>query len=121
MTRRYLLLFPIAATLFARPVRGARMQARRIRATGERETSQGPLRFELAAEERWPIRGLDPVLHIGGVAIESYQFGNAENTLLVFTCYDTSQLQDGATAFLRFGQDESSRTDFPNFNWASVR
>ncbi len=121
MTRRSLLLFPIAATVVARPVRGARMQARRVRASGERETNQGPLRFELAAEERWPIRGLDPVLHIGGVAIESYQFGNAENTLLVFTCYDSNQLQDGATVFLRFGQDESSRTDFPNFNWANVR
>lgn len=121
MNRRTLLLFPFAATLAARPVRGARMQARRLRANSERETNQGPLRFELTAEERWPIRGLDPVLHVGGVAIESYQFGNAENTVLVFTCYDTSQLQDGATVFLRFGQDESSRTDFPNFNWANVR
>lgn len=116
MTRRTLLLFTVAATAAARPVRGARMQARRLR-----ESNQGPLRFELTAEERWPIRGLDPVLHIGGVAIESYQFGNAENTILVFTCYDTNQLQDGATVFLRFGQDEASRTDFPNFSWANVR
>ena len=127
MTRRLALLLSACTVLIARPVKGARLAARRpkrdsnTKAAAVGDASAGPLVFELTAEERWPIRGLDPVLHIGGVAIESYQFGNAENTLLIFTCYDASQLQEGATVFLRYGQDESSRTSFPNFAWSNVR
>lgn len=121
MTRRILLsILP----LFARPVKGAKLSARRPkREDGRRAEAEnaGPILFELAAEERWPIRGLDPVLHVGGAVIESYRFGNAENTMLIFTCYDAAQLQEGAAVFLRYGQDESSRIDFPNFAWSTVK
>jgi len=121
MTRRILLsILP----LFARPVKGAKLSARRPkREDGRRAETEnaGPILFELTAEERWPIRGLDPVLHVGGAVIESYRFGNAENTMLIFTCYDAGQLQEGAAVFLRYGQDESSRIDFPNFAWSTVK
>lgn len=110
--------------VFARTMKGAKMTARRPKQSGERRAesdSAGPVLFELTAEERWPVRGLDPVLHIGGTIIDSYRFGNAENTSLIFTCYDASQLQEGAAVFMRYGQDESSRIDFPNFAWSTVK
>ena len=67
------------------------------------------------------FRALDPVLHVGGVAVESYRFANEENTVLQFTCYDSSGIQDNAVMFLRYGDDESSRTEFPNFRWNNVQ
>ena len=108
-----------SSSLLARPVKGARYKARRMNTQGG-DTTAAPLVFDLTAEERWPIRGLDPVLHVGGVAVESYQFVNAENTILRFTCYDPREIQDNAAMFLRYGDDESSRTEFPNFRWNSV-
>ncbi len=124
MTRRTIFsAFPFAFAI-ARPVKGAKLSARRGKREGQRraeaETS-GPVLFELTAEERWPIRGLDPELHVGGAVIDSYCFGNSENTILIFTCFDASQLQEGAAVFLRYGQDESSRIDFPNFAWSTVK
>jgi hypothetical protein len=124
MTRRTILTTLSFAAAFARPVKGAKLSARRPKREGGRRAeteNSGPVLFELTADERWPIRGLDPALHIGGAVLDSYRFGNAENTTLIFTCYDASQLQEGAAVFLRYGQDESSRIDFPNFAWSTVK
>lgn len=108
-----------AAAMHGRPVKGARSRVRRMNNGGG--GGSGPLEFDLTAEERWPIRGLDPVLYVGGVAVESYQFANEDNTLLRFTCYDPSGIQDNAAMFLRYGDDESTRTEFPNFRWNAVQ
>ncbi len=117
MTRRSLLLsislLP-ALSLWARPVRGARYVA-------TRRSQTGPLVFDLSADERWPIRNVDPVLHIGNTAIEAYQYANTEGTLLRFTCYQPNDLQDGAAVYLQFGQDADSRTPLPDFLLANVR
>ena len=127
MTRRLLLTIVAgAAGMLARPVKGARYKARRANAASNRGKAaeagaeSGPLVFELTAEERWPIRGLDPVLHVGGIAIDSYQYGNAENTILLFTCYDPSGLQEGSEVHLQYGGDVSTRTELPNFRWNNV-
>lgn len=135
MTRRNLLLLCAPASvalLSARPVRGAGYKARRLRASGAAPDSKapatatqpvqtGPLVFELTAAERWPIRGLDPVLHVGAVTLDSYRYGNSENTVLIFTCYQPDALQEGATVFLQYGGDETSRTELPNFRWSGVQ
>lgn len=128
MTRRTLMLLCTAsvAALAARPVKGARYKAQRLRASGasklaESAPENGPVLFELTAEERWPIRGLDPVLYVGGVAIDSYRYGNAENTVLIFTCYQPEALKEGAYVHLQYGGDETSRTELPNFRWNNVQ
>src|SRR5262245_17096642 len=95
MTRRLLLWGAVApfvcGLLFGRPVNGARYRVTRARkASGARNTKaedadeRDSLIFDLMADERWPIRALDPVLHVGDVAVDSYQYGNPENTLLRF-------------------------------------
>ena len=130
MTRRFAIagwLASLGAALFARPVRGVhyrvtrppRIPASKRPAAADAEIG-GPLWFDLIAEERWPIRALDPALYVGDVVIDSYQYGNAENTMLRFTCYDPSQLQEGARVFVQYGQDTDSRTNLPEFRWADV-
>lgn len=133
MTRRNLLLLltagaAAAVVASARPVKGARYKAQRIRTSesggnklAESGAETGPVVFELIADERWPIRGLDPVLHIGGMVVDSYRYGNAENTVLIFTCYQPESLQEGASVHLQYGGDETSRTELPNFRWNSVQ
>jgi hypothetical protein len=130
MTRRKLMLLftaSVAVAISARPVKGARYKAQRVRGSvresklAESTPENGPVVFELTAEERWPIRGLDPVLHVGGVVIDSYRFGNAENTVLIFTCYQPEALKEGAYVHLQYGGDETSRTDLPNFRWNNVQ
>ena len=122
MTRRHFVaLVPgalIPASALARPNRGARYRVRRAAAGAS--GNRGPLDFELASDERWPIRGLDPVLHIGDLAVEGYRYGNAENTVLIFTCYEPDRVQEGASVHVQYGQDTDSRTEFPNFRWADV-
>ena len=113
------LLLGTTTNTFARPVKGARCRVRRLNTQSAAET--GPLVFDLTAEERWPIRGLDPVLYVGGVTVESYQFANAENTVLRFTCYDPSGIQNGGGMFLQYGDDVSTKTEFPNFSWNTVQ
>lgn len=128
MTRRACLLsgFIAAGTLFGRPVRGARYKVSRgakpstARSAASEDARSGPLVFDLMADERWPIRGLDPVLVVGGVSVESYQYGNSENTLLRFTCYEGNKLEDGARVFVQYGDDVNSRTSLPDFRWADV-
>ena len=109
------------ASLNGRPVKGAKCQVRRLSSKAGAGENVGPLQFDLTAEERWPIRGLDPVLHVGGVAVESYQFANAENTVLRFTCYDSSGIPDNAGMFMQYGDDQSTRTEFPNFRWNAIQ
>ena len=128
MTRRFWIiggLAAIGATMSARPIRGVRYKVTRVRRAGTKkapstEEQSGPLVFDLTAEERWPIRALDPALYIGDAVIESYQYGNMENTILRFTCYDPGQLQEGAQVFVQYGQDTDSRTNLPEFRWADV-
>jgi len=132
LTRRHYLLAALGAAalpLQGAAVKGARYRVRRMaradsgaaaRDTNVQQSRGGPLQFDLQAEERWPIRGVDPVLYVGGVAIEAYQFANAENTILRFTCYDASALQDGARVYVQYGQDGNSRTALPDFRWVDV-
>jgi hypothetical protein len=136
MNRRSILLGSCAILipgLSARPIKGARYRVMRDRNSSEARQGEGKsaaaassessdsLTIELMAEERWPIRGLDPVLHIGDVAVDSYQYGNAENTLLRFFCHEGNKLRDGARVFVQYGQDNNSRTDLSEFRWANVQ
>jgi hypothetical protein len=133
MTRRILLsALPWFAALpwsaaYGKPQRGARYRASRLSQGGEdsgkrRSASeqQGPVVFDLISEERWPIRGLDPVLRVGGVEIENYSYANSENTVLRFTCYEPGRLVDGSRVYVQYGHDTNSRTDLPEFWWSQV-
>jgi hypothetical protein len=106
-------------------MKGVRYEVRSTRKPdGSRRTADeaktSTLVFALYADERWPIRGLDPILHVGSLAIDAYQYGNADNTLLLFTCWDASQLEEGAEAFVQYGGDVDSRTDLRPFRWGMV-
>lgn len=140
ITRRNWLIVTLTALgsgtiVTARPARGARYVARREGGPGGEAGStgkpgsgrrsaeidaSGPLHFDVTAEERWPIRALDPALHVGDVALESYRFLDEENKTLRFTCYDPSRLQDGAQVFVQYGSDQNSRTDLTPFRWGAV-
>ncbi|MBI3210860.1 MAG: hypothetical protein HYZ37_18400 [Candidatus Solibacter usitatus] len=97
--------------------RGAKYKVRR--AGGRSAQQQGPpqnLQFEVSAEEPFPVRALDPVLHIGDYEVRDYRYGNMENTMLLFTCSEAEQLKDGAEVYLQYGNDERSRTSLPNYS-----
>jgi hypothetical protein len=93
--------------------RGARYKARRASASRTVD-------FEVSSDEPFPVRALDPVLHIGDVELRDYRYGNNENTILIFTCGDPDQLQDDAPVYFQYENDERTRTDLPNFQRSMI-
>lgn len=94
--------------------RGARYKTKRsarVEKRGERAAVENLIEFHVSADEPFPIRALDPILHVGAYDVVDYRYGNMENTLLIFTCNEPAQLQDNAPVFLQYGNDTRSRTD----------
>jgi hypothetical protein len=126
MKRRQFLIFA-AALAGALPAfsrfKGARYKARRAgraQSRDERMTAVETLEFHVMADEPFPVRALDPVLHVGQYEVRDYRYGNMENTLLIFTCTEPSLLEENAPVWLQYENDPRSRTDLPPFRRAQV-
>jgi hypothetical protein len=67
-----------------------------------------PVAIELTAED-WPGRALDPVLHVGQLHFHHYDFPRIG--VLRFYVADRSLLPAGASVYVQYGDDLSSRVD----------
>ncbi len=103
--------------------RGARYKVRRasaLRRDNGRDAVVPFLEFHVTAEEAFPVRALDPVLHIGQYQAREYRYGNIENTLLIFTCAEPYRLEDNAPVYFQYENDETTRTDLPAFRRGDI-
>ncbi len=126
MKRRSFLTFAAvlagALPAFSR-FKGARYKARRAgrtQSTDDRTAAAEVLEFQVTADEPFPVRALDPVLHVGEYEVRDYRYGNMENTLLIFTCTESSKLEENAPVWLQYENDTRTRTDLPAFRRAQV-
>lgn len=106
MTNRRVFLLSLApAVLWAQA--GKRKVALRVR-----RTSQERMRayeFVLESDKPFPARGLDPVLHVGDVALDGYQYRGGN--VLVFATGEPEKLPQGAVVYFQYGNDTESRVD----------
>ena len=102
--------------------RGAHYKVRRsaARAKSEKAAATSALEFVVTADEPFPARALDPVLHVGEVEVRDYRYVDMENKTLIFTCPDPDKLEDGAPVYLQYENDVSTRTDMPAFRRSMV-
>jgi hypothetical protein len=102
--------------------RGASYKARHgsHRSQNSRDAASGAIEFIVTAEEPFPARALDPVLHIGDVEVRDYRYTDIENKTLIFTSTEPDKLQDGAPVYLQYENDVSTRTDLQPFRSSQV-
>lgn len=127
MNRRTLFgLLAAGALPAAAGMKGANYSARRRGAggaKGERGAEilrKDALEFEVRADEPFPVRALDPVLRVGAYKMSDYRYGNAENTLLIFTCGEPDQLADNAPVIFEYENDERTRTVMRPFRRSEI-
>jgi hypothetical protein len=70
--------------------------------------ARAPVAIEIAAEA-WPVRALDPVLHVGDLEFRHYTFPRLN--VLRFVAADAALLPAGAAAWVQYGDDASSRVE----------
>lgn len=58
---------------------------------------------------RWPVRALDPVLHVGQIRLRRYR--HVSPFVLRFVIADGASLPRDAPAFVQYGDDVGSRID----------
>ena len=125
--RKFVSGFGLTACLAAQAwasFKGARYQARkavRVSSRDGRAATDNIVEFTVTADEPFPVRALDPVLHVGGYEVREYRYANMENTSLIFTAFDPDSLKDGAAVYLQYENDTRTRTELPNFVWSNVQ
>lgn len=114
-----LLLLPVAAAVAG--FKGAAYKVRKTRRASSKDRSKQALEsvlaveFEVSADEPFPARALDPVLHVGGMELRDYRYTDIENKTLIFTAAEPEKLEDDVTVFLQYENDTRTRTDLPRF------
>ena len=125
--RKFLVTLGLAAGLAARAMaafKGARYKARKATqdsSNGGRTAADNVVEFTVTADEPFPVRALDPVLHIGEYEVRDYRYANMQNTSLIFTCAEPDNLRDDAPVYLQYENDARTRTELPNFLWRMVQ
>ncbi|MCK9462046.1 MAG: hypothetical protein M0R80_20660 [Proteobacteria bacterium] len=67
-----------------------------------------PVAIEITAEA-WPVRALDPVLHVGDLEFRHYTFPRLN--VLRYVAADRALLPAGAAAWIQYGDDAASRIE----------
>jgi len=67
-----------------------------------------PVAIEIAAEA-WPVRALDPVLHVGDLEFHHYTFPRVN--VLRYVAADAKLLPAGTAAWVQYGDDVASRVE----------
>lgn len=114
--------------IFRQPLKEARLEVQRVHLKKPAEVvEQGVkrevsvvLEFYVTSSQAIPVRALDPVLMVGEVPIRDYRYEDHDHAL-VFTLYDPEKAKDGATVYLQFGNDASSRTELQSFRASAVK
>jgi len=70
--------------------------------------AKAPVAIEIAAEA-WPVRALDPVLHVGDLEFHHYTFPRLN--VLRYVAADAALLPAGVAAWVQYGDDVSSRVE----------
>ncbi len=89
--------------LAVRPIaveRGEDGQGRTLKAAA-------PHALVLESASGWPVRALDPVLHIGDLHFHSYE--HTGRRTLQFVVDKVSRLKPGESVFVQYGDDERTR------------
>jgi len=73
---------------------------------GNTVEAANPVAIEITAEA-WPVRALDPVLHVGDLTFSHYTFPRLN--VLRYVVADREILPAGAEAFVQYGADPDSR------------
>lgn len=73
---------------------------------GNTVEAANPVAIEITAEA-WPVRALDPVLHVGDLIFSHYTFPRLN--VLRYVVADREILPAGAEAFVQYGADPDSR------------
>lgn len=71
--------------------------------------------FSVTGKEAFPVRALDPVLHVGSIEVRQYRYADMENKTLIFTLFEPEKLSDDASIYLQYENDETTKTDLPKF------
>jgi hypothetical protein len=75
---------------------------------GATVAAKAPVAIEIAAEA-WPVRALDPVLHVGDLEFRHYTFPRLN--VLRYVAADAALLEAGAAAWVQYGDDVASRVE----------
>ena len=112
-----LLLLPVAAAVAE--FKGAAYKVRKVHRAPSKDRKealqQSAVEFEVTADEPFPARALDPVLHVGGMELRDYRYTDIENKTLIFTAAEPEKLEDDVAVFLQYENDTRTRTDMPRF------
>jgi hypothetical protein len=108
MTRRIWMTTAVLPAL-ALGQKKPRKIALRVRQAGEESERTRGYEFLLESDQPFPARALDPVLHVGDVALESYQYRGGN--VLVFVTGEPAKLPQGAVVYFQYGNDTESRQD----------
>jgi len=77
--------------------------------------------FVVTSQDRFPVRALDPVLHVGQVEVRQYRYADIANKTLVFTLFDVQKLEDDVPVYLQYGNDKRTRTELPRFHLSMMK
>ena len=114
-----LLLLPVAGAVAG--FKGAAYKVRKTQRAASKDRSKQALEsvaaveFEVSADEPFPARALDPVLHVGSLELRDYRYTDIENKTLIFTAAEPEKLEDNSAVFLQYENDTRTRTDLPRF------
>jgi hypothetical protein len=90
-------------------VQVVRVEAERAEdGSGAMIAAKAPVAIEIAAEA-WPVRALDPVLHVGNLEFRHYTFPRVN--VLQYVVADAALLPAGAAAWIQYGDDVASRVE----------
>ena len=76
--------------------------------SGAMIAAKAPVAIEIAAE-MWPVRALDPVLHVGNLEFHHYTFPRLN--VLRYIVADAALLPKGTAAWVQYGDDVASRVE----------
>ncbi|MGH9660294.1 MAG: hypothetical protein ACRD96_17220 [Bryobacteraceae bacterium] len=121
--KRFLSALLLTALLSAAGFKGAAYKIRRAGKPTQEKSRQAvsqTLEITVTSDQSFPIRALDPVLHIGDVEIREYRYFGEENKALIFTWHESDKLEEGAIVFLQYDYDTRTRTDLPPFKRSMI-
>ena len=105
------------------PIPGAKLTVERVSLTtpmevleaGRKRQVKEVLEFRVTSSEPIEARALDPVLYVGKTKVTEYRYEDDGRTV-VFLLTDTKKAQDGASTYIQFGDQVSTKTPLQKFS-----
>jgi hypothetical protein len=121
-----LVLFVFATvTITLAGFRGASYSARQVMVSDPSASPDAAkvsaVEFVVTSQDRFPARALDPVLHVGKVEVRQYRYADISNKTLIFTLFESKELEDDAPVYLQYGNDKRTRTDLSPFRMSMIK